>query len=88
MLKTKSLLEIYEKCSFEVNKPCCYEEVSMQIKWNKGSWLWLTKNDIWELISIMKNKCMIGIKWVYRTRLYLDDSIYKHKTLLILNKYS
>lgn len=33
VLKMKSLAEIYEKCSFVVNEPSCFEEASMLSKW-------------------------------------------------------
>jgi len=32
--KVKSLAEIYEKCSFVVKDPSCFEEATMLIEWN------------------------------------------------------
>ncbi|KAK2404761.1 putative mitochondrial protein [Trifolium repens] len=91
VLKTKSLAEIYENCNFVVNEPSCFEEASMLTEWKdamKEELLAINKNGTWELTSRPKDKNVIGVKWVYRTKLNPDGSIHKHKARLVVKGYS
>ena len=44
----------------------------------------IQKNKTWELVDKPKDKKVIGMKWVIRTKLNLDYSINKNKARLIL----
>nr|KYP32395.1 Copia protein [Cajanus cajan] len=48
----------------------------------------INKNGTWELTSKPKDKHVIGVKWVYRTKLNPDGSIQKHKARLVVKGYS
>jgi len=91
VLKTKSLAEIYEKCNFAVNEPSCFEEASLKVEWNdamKEELAMINKNGTWQLISRPEDRKVIGVKWVYRTKLNPDGSIHKHKARLVVKGYS
>ena len=38
----------------------------------------IEKNKTWELIDRPQNRKVIGVKWVYKTKLNADGSINKH----------
>ncbi|KAL0414349.1 UNVERIFIED_CONTAM: Retrovirus-related Pol polyprotein from transposon RE1 [Sesamum radiatum] len=46
------------------------------------------KNDTWELAERPKDKEVIGVKWIYKTKLNADGSIQKHKARLVAKGYS
>ncbi|KAK4394488.1 Retrovirus-related Pol polyprotein from transposon RE2 [Sesamum angolense] len=48
----------------------------------------IEKNNTWELADRPKDKEVIGVKWIYKTKLNADGSIQKHKTRLVAKGYS
>ena len=48
----------------------------------------IKKNNTWKLVERLENKEVIGVKWVYKTKLNPDGTIQKHKTRLIAKGYS
>ncbi|KAL0311880.1 UNVERIFIED_CONTAM: Retrovirus-related Pol polyprotein from transposon RE1 [Sesamum radiatum] len=48
----------------------------------------IEKNDTWELAERPKDKEVIGVKWIYKTKLNADGSIQKHKARLVAKGYS
>lgn len=46
------------------------------------------KNQTWELASRLKHKNVIGVKWVFRTKINADGSINKHKARLAEKRYA
>nr|KYP76214.1 Copia protein [Cajanus cajan] len=48
----------------------------------------INKNGTWERTSKPKDKHVIGVKWVYKTKLNPDGSIHKHKAKLVVKGYS
>ena len=55
--------------------------------WTKKS-EWSKKRSTWELVDHPKDKEIIGVKWVYKTKLNPDGSIQKHKARLVAKGYS
>nr|KYP69943.1 Retrovirus-related Pol polyprotein from transposon TNT 1-94 [Cajanus cajan] len=47
----------------------------------------IDKNNTWELLDFPHGKDIIGVKWVYKTKLNLDGTIQKHKARLVWNIY-
>ncbi|RDX76037.1 Copia protein, partial [Mucuna pruriens] len=47
----------------------------------------IEKNNTWELIDCPHEKDIIRVKWVYKTKLNLDETIQKHKARLIAKGY-
>ncbi|KZV14496.1 hypothetical protein F511_42924 [Dorcoceras hygrometricum] len=48
----------------------------------------IEKNKTWELVDRPKNRKIIGVKWVYRTKLNADGSINKFKARLVVKGYA
>jgi hypothetical protein len=55
-------------------EPTYFEEANNDEFWNKAMYEefdQIEKNDTWELVPILKDKNVIGTKWVYRNKLRL-----------------
>ena len=48
----------------------------------------IEKNDTWELVDRPQHRNVIGVKWVYRTKLNVDGSVNKYKAKLVVKGYS
>ena len=48
----------------------------------------IEKNDTWEMVNRPQHRNIIGVKWVYRTKLNADDSVNKYKAILVVKGYS
>ena len=48
----------------------------------------IEKNNTWELVNCPHGKYIIGVKWVYKTKLNPDGTIQKHKARLVAKGYS
>ena len=48
----------------------------------------IEKNNTWELVNRPHGKDIIGVKWVYKTKLNPDGTIQKHKARLVAKGYS
>ena len=91
ILKSKSLAEVYANCNFVVNEPSSFEEAALLTEWKdamKEELLAINKNGTWEHTPRPKDNNVIGVKWVYRTKLNPDGSIHKHKARLVVKGYS
>ncbi|GLT45830.1 hypothetical protein SLA2020_196340 [Shorea laevis] len=91
VMKTKSLSEIYEKCNLAVLEPNTYAEASKHDIWRHAMQeeiQMIKKNDTWELTSLPPEKNAIGVKWVFRTKMNPNGSIYKHKARLVAKGYA
>ncbi|KAM1251313.1 hypothetical protein ACFX2G_034427 [Malus domestica] len=90
-LRFRSLNEVYERCNFCVVEPECFEEASWEEAWRKAMFIeieMIEKNDTWELVNRPSDKSIIGVKWVYKTKLNLDGSVQKNKARLVAKGYS
>ncbi|KAM1512632.1 hypothetical protein ACFX1Z_024170 [Malus domestica] len=48
----------------------------------------IKKNATWELVKKPANKPVIGVEWVFKTKLNLDLTIQKHKARLVAKGYA
>ena len=47
----------------------------------------IEKNQTWDLVDRPQHKKVIGVKWVFKTKLNADGSINKHKERLVVKGY-
>jgi len=78
---TRLLSDIYEKCNVAVLEPENFAEAKMDPKWIDA---------MQEELNMIENgsKNVIGVKWVFRTKLNADGSINKHKARLVVKGYA
>uniref|UniRef100_A0A151UDA6 Retrovirus-related Pol polyprotein from transposon TNT 1-94 n=1 Tax=Cajanus cajan TaxID=3821 RepID=A0A151UDA6_CAJCA len=89
--RVRSLEDIYETCNLAILEPESFEATSKQQVWVKAmeeEIKMIEKNNIWDLVDYPKDKDIIGVKWVYKTKLNLDGTIQKHKARLVAKGYS
>jgi hypothetical protein len=48
----------------------------------------IEKNCTWELVDKPSNKNIIYVKWVFRTKLNANNTINKHKAMLVVKGYA
>ena len=76
------LSDIYERCNVVVLEPAGYWDAKKDPKWSAAmqeELVMIDKNQAWELVERPKHRKVIGVKWVFRTKLNADGSINKHK---------
>lgn len=88
---TRSLNEIYERCNVAVLEPASFEDAKEDRKWlvaMQEELAMIEKNETWELVDRPHDRKVIGVKWVYRTKLNSDGSVNKHKARLVVKGYA
>lgn len=48
----------------------------------------IKRNKIWELVKLPPGKNLVGLKWLYKTKLGADGSVLRHKARLVAKGYS
>ncbi|KAL0441042.1 UNVERIFIED_CONTAM: Retrovirus-related Pol polyprotein from transposon RE2 [Sesamum radiatum] len=89
--RTKLLSDIYETCNFIMLEPENFETAVKHKVWvqtMEEEIKMIEKNNTWELTNRPKDKEVIGVKWIYKTKLNADGSIQKHKARLVAKGYS
>ncbi|KAL0383262.1 UNVERIFIED_CONTAM: Retrovirus-related Pol polyprotein from transposon RE2 [Sesamum calycinum] len=87
----KLLSDIYETCNFIMLEPENFETAVKHKVWVQAmeeEIKMIEKNNTWELADRPKDKEVIGVKWIYKTKLNADGSIQKHKARLVAKGYS
>ncbi|RVX14987.1 Retrovirus-related Pol polyprotein from transposon TNT 1-94 [Vitis vinifera] len=87
----RSLSDVYERNNVAVFEPAEFEEAEKDDKWieaMKEELRMIEKNDTWELVDRPQHRKVIGVKWVYRTKLNADGSVNKYKARLVVKGYS
>jgi hypothetical protein len=54
----------------------------------KEELMMIEKNGTWQLVDRPINRKVIGVKWIFKTKLNADGSINKHKARLVVKGYS
>jgi len=44
----------------------------------------IKRNGTWKLVSLLKGKHVIGVKWVYKTKSNIEEKIERHKARLVV----
>ncbi|CAL2258380.1 unnamed protein product [Prunus armeniaca] len=89
--KWRSVSEIMAKCNVCIVEPKNYEDAAQDESGRKAMEAELEiieKNDTWKLVERPFAKPVIGVKWVYKTKLNLDDTVQKNKARLVAKGYS
>ncbi|CAL9009980.1 unnamed protein product [Prunus brigantina] len=87
----RNLSEIYARCHSCIVEPENFDEAAQDEAWKKAmenEMNMIEKNQMWELVNRPFNKSVIGVKWVYKTKLNLDGSVQKHKARLVAKGYA
>ena len=72
---TRLLSDVYQRCNIVVCEPADFEEAKMDQNWIaaiKEELFMIERNKTWELLDRPQNIKVIGVKWVYRTKLNAD----------------
>ncbi|CAL5381550.1 unnamed protein product [Camellia sinensis] len=88
---TRLLSDIYQRCNVAVTEPAGFEEAKNDQKWMeamKEEMRMIEKNHTWELMEKPQNRKIIGVKWVFRTKLNADGSVNKYKARLVVKGYA
>ncbi|KAL6287822.1 hypothetical protein ACE6H2_012212 [Prunus campanulata] len=89
--KWKSLDEVYAQCKMSIIEPESFSEAVKDEAWKKAMTeeiSMIEKNSTWELVDRPSSKPIVGVKWIYKTKLNLDGSISKHKARLVAKGYT
>ena len=88
---TRLLSEIYQRCNVAIYEPSDHEEVLKESKWKDATeeeLFMIEKNKTWELVGRPQERKVIGVKWVFRTKLNADGSVNKYKARLVVEGYA
>ncbi|KAB2603956.1 retrovirus-related Pol polyprotein from transposon TNT 1-94 [Pyrus ussuriensis x Pyrus communis] len=88
-LKWKNLDDILAQCNMCVMEPKRYADAAQDESWLKAMQDELTiieKNNTWELVDRPTMQPVIGVIWVYKTKLNLDGTVLKNKASLDYNE--
>lgn len=88
---TRLLSDIYQRCNVAVFEPAGYEEAKADQNWTnamKEELNMIEKNQTWKLVERPQDRKVIGVKWVFRTKLNPDGSVNKYKARLVVKGYA
>ncbi|KAM2091058.1 hypothetical protein ACFX1T_029593 [Malus domestica] len=89
--KWRSINDIMAQCNMCVIEPESYEDAAKDDSWRsamKTELDMIEKNNTWQLVERPYDKPVIGVKWVYKTKLNLDGTVQKNKARLVAKGYS
>ena len=95
-MKTRSLREIYEAGTpnsfslfalfFPIHDPLTFEEAIEEEVWAQAmdeEIECIEKNQTWELVDVPKDKDVISVKWIYKTKQDADGNVQKNKARMV-----
>ena len=88
---TRSLADIYQGCNIAVIEPASVDDAIQSSYWKRATQDELgmiEKNETWELVDRPSHKNVIGVKWIFRTKLNADGSVNKLKARLVVKGYA
>ncbi|TYK19521.1 Retrovirus-related Pol polyprotein from transposon TNT 1-94 [Cucumis melo var. makuwa] len=90
-MKFKFFDSSIEECNVVVCEPANYAEAKKDQRWvaaMEEELPMIEKNKTWILVDRPQDRKVIGVKWVFRTKLNADGSINKHKARLVVKGYA
>ena len=88
---TRLFSDVYHRCNIAIREPTDYEEAMKNQNWMiamKEELSMTEKNKTWVLVERLRDRKVIGVKWVYKTKLNVDDSINKNKARPVVKGYN
>jgi Reverse transcriptase (RNA-dependent DNA polymerase) len=90
-VKMRRLSDIYARCNFCVVEPESFEQAVQEEVWRNAmedEIKMIEKNETWELVEKPKEKDIVGLKWIYKTKTNPNGSVQKCKARLVTKGYS
>ncbi|CAL9014241.1 unnamed protein product [Prunus brigantina] len=90
-VKLRTLEDIYARCHMCIIEPENYQEAVGDLAWQEAmnaELEMIEKNNTWELVERPADKPVIGVKWVFKTKLNLDGTVQKHEARLVAKGYA
>ena len=87
----RSLEDIYQSYNVAVCEPSNYEDAILSQEWKatmQKEVNMIEKNQNWKLVQRPQDRKVIGVKWVYRTKLNANGSVNKHKARLVVKGFA
>lgn len=88
---TRTLEDIYQKCNTAIIEATSHAEAQDSLAWRRAmeaEMEMINKNKTQQLVESPKDRKVIGVKWVFKTKLNPDGSICKHKARLVMKGYA
>ena len=85
------MANIYQRSNLAILELTSYGKVVKFSKWKNTMQKeihMIEKNQTWLLVDRPNKKNIIGVKWIFKTKLNADGSISKHKAKLVAKGYS
>ena len=79
-------------CIFsQIDDPLTFEEVFEEEVWAQAmdeEIKFIKKNQTWELVYVPKDKDVINVKWIYKTKQDVDGNAQKHKPRMVIRGFT
>ena len=88
---TRFISYVYHRCNIVVCEPADYKEAMQNRNWMiamKEELSMIEKNKTRILVERPRDRKVIGVKWVFRTKLNVDGSVNKNKARLVMKGYN
>ncbi|XP_070681771.1 uncharacterized mitochondrial protein AtMg00820-like [Malus domestica] len=90
-VKLRSLEDINARCHMTIIEPETYHDAIEDKAWKEAMEAeieTIENNGTWELVERPADKPVIGVKWVFKTKLNLDGTVQKHKARFVAKGYA
>lgn len=89
----RNLTEIYDACSFALTAadPTSFDDAVKNEGWltaMKEEMEAISRNNTWELSTLLEGKKAIGLKWVFKSKFNPDGTLLRKKARIIAKGYS
>ena len=71
--------------------PITFEEFVEEQVWEQAmdeEIEFIEKNQTWELVDVPKDKGVIDVKWIYKTKKDVDGNVQKHKAIMVARGFT
>ena len=95
-VKKISINEIYESGTLislslfalfsQIDDPLTFEEAVEEEVWAQAmdeEREFIEKKQTWELVDVPKDKDVVSVKWIYKTKQDVDGNVQKHKSIMV-----